>query len=177
MSGAAQAGTRTRTANVAGRAIRSVKHGLAAARKAALLLDRHLLAAEFQSGTGGLERADQQRVARRIVAAQIGGLRGQRHAARAARVAATDALVVRLPAFQGRVVAPVAAVGVLGRGKMVVEGAFQLVAEPRLAGQSQQLQIQLDPGRRDAGFADVEATAVGQHEVVAGNARRRSRCR
>ena len=47
-------------------------------------------------------------------------------------------------------------------GKMVVKRALQFVAELRLAGEPQQLQVELDPSRRHARLADVGDRVVRQ---------------
>ena len=113
-SGAAQAG-HTHLQRERGRLARAERQlRLAAAREVALLLHGHSLAAQLQRRARSFERAHQQR---RAIAAgfEIGRLRHQRHAARAAGVAAVDARVVRLLAFQRGEVAPVVAVADAGR--------------------------------------------------------------
>ena len=57
--------------------------------------------------------------------------RQQGDAARAAGMAAGDALVVGLPAFERRVVAPVVAAGLLRAEQMVIDGSFELVGKLR----------------------------------------------
>ena len=134
--------------------VRRARHGeaqadIAGIRPGSVLHDTQLAAGEFEPRFAGAVEVDRDTA---VDSLPVGKGRQllQRH--RAAGLAAAPVGGVHAAAVREHVVAPVLAVGRLRAEQVVVRGAFDLLRVARLAGDRQQLPVQLDPRQRRAGF-------------------------
>src|SRR5690349_23374266 len=81
-------------------------------------------------------------------------LRNERHPPLAARHAAQQSIREFLTSCPGGVVGDIAEAHILRRQEVVIDGALDLVAEARLAGQAQEAPVELQPGHRHTHLAD-----------------------
>ena len=117
---------------------------------------------EGEAGEGGIVEVDDDAFG--VSGDGEGGDEGD--AARSAREAAlaVEGAGVRLFAFHLNIIAPRGAVGLSSAHELVEDDVFELVGKAGLAGEAEQLGVELEPGDGHAGLADV--TDVGQVEVI-----------